>query len=70
MADASMKKKFHDPLTYRHPRSMQEAFGPYERDNLFAKDDVKPGDSKQDKVTLLISAIIAFMVLAFAIKSA
>lgn len=23
--------KPHDPITYRHPRTLEEAFGPYER---------------------------------------
>jgi hypothetical protein len=70
MADASMKKKFHDPLTYRYPRSMEEAFGPYERDNLYHKEDKLPGESAQDKIAILVSAIIALTVVAFTIKSA
>jgi hypothetical protein len=70
MADASMNKKFHDPLTYRHPRSMEDAFGPYERNNLHHKEEKLPGDSVQDKITIFISALIALAVVAFTIKSA
>lgn len=64
-----MKKKFHDPLTYRHPRSLEEAFGPYERGNLYTKDELRQHNAAEEKLTAIISAIIAFVVIVFAIKT-
>lgn len=44
-----------DPLTYRAPRSMQEAFGPYTDHQI--QNPEKPPLHPNDKVTLIACAV-------------
>lgn len=52
-----------DTLTYVHPRTMEQAFGPGERGPLFEKEIDMPMDW-QDKIVLwLAPAVVIFLVL-------
>jgi len=67
MADDTMKK-YRDPLTYRHPRTLIEAFGPYEGGNLQEPED--RARAKHDSITTFVSFIAAVLVVIFAVKAA
>lgn len=43
-----------DPITYRHPRSMVEAFGPYEGRGLYSKPEPM---HRNDKIALAACAL-------------
>jgi hypothetical protein len=49
--------KRYDPLTYRHPRTLEEAFGPYEGRYICEEDDGFPPMRTRDAIALYISAL-------------
>lgn len=51
-----------DPLTYRYPRTMQEAFGPYTDNTLYPLQEETKMDY-QDKA-ILVACAIAFIMWA------
>jgi hypothetical protein len=56
-----MKKRF-DPLTYRHPRNLVQAFGPYAHDSQIAEPvDPMP---KEDRAVIIVCAIAALALVA------
>lgn len=58
----------YDPLTYRHPRTMQEAFGPNTDHTLHPMEEEKTPMSTQDKIIMAVSgiaAVICAIVIAF-----
>lgn len=52
--------KPHDPITYRHPRTLEEAFGPYERWGPIAdKDEDFPNITLGEAVLIYVSVLTA-----------
>jgi hypothetical protein len=50
--------KPHDPITYRHPRTLEEAFGPYERwGPIVDKDEDFPDMTLGEAVLIYVSVL-------------
>ena len=57
-----------DTLTYVHPRTMEQAFGPGERGPLFERDVDMPMDW-QDKIVLwLAPVVVVFVIVLIALE--
>lgn len=50
--------KPHDPITYRHPRTLEEAFGPYERWGPIVNED-EPEMTLGEAVLIYASVLTA-----------
>lgn len=60
----------HDPITYRHPRTLEEAFGPYERWGEVVEKDAQSEMDLADKAVLWAAPVaVIFLVLLFAFES-
>lgn len=60
-------KKPYDPLTYSHPRSLEQAFGPYERwGPVVYKDDDFP-DMTLAEAILLYAGVLVFSFLIISV---
>ena len=65
-----MRKKIHDPITYRHPRSINEAFpGSPEYANAF-EDHIHIGVPNADRVVVIACAVAAVAVAVLAVLRA
>jgi hypothetical protein len=59
-----------DPLTYKHPRTIEQAFGPSERGPLVEK-DAEPEMYWDDKLMLWVApAIVMFLIVLFILEDA
>lgn len=57
-----------DTLTYVHPRTLEQAFGPGERGPLFEKETDSPMDW-QDKIVLwLAPVVVVFVIVLIALE--
>jgi hypothetical protein len=66
-----MFKKIHDPITYRHPRSLNEAFpGTADYANAFEGHVEMHAMPKADRVVLIACAIAAAVVAVLAVLRA
>lgn len=63
-----MNRKY-DPITYCHPRTLEEAFGPGERGPLFEKDEPKPMDWEDKLVLWLVPAVLLFIMLLLILEA-
>lgn len=50
----------YDPITYRYPRTMKEAFGPFTDNNLYPIEEEKKMD-KIDRIVCYVCAIAGFV---------
>jgi len=59
-----------DPITYRHPRTLEEAFGPYERWGEVVEKDTQQEMDWQDKAVLWMAPVVViFLIVLFAFES-
>jgi len=60
----------HDLITYRHPRSLEEAFGPYERWGEIVEMDAQPEMDWEDKIVLWAAPVVAiFLIVLLAFEA-
>jgi hypothetical protein len=58
-----------DPLTYVHPRTVEQAFGPGERGPVVEK-DAEPEMHWDDKLMLWVApAVVIFLIVLFALEN-
>lgn len=59
-----------DPITYRHPRTLEEAFGPYERCGEVVEKDAQQEVDWEDKAVLWMAPVVViFLIVLFAFES-
>ena len=58
-----------DHITYRHPRTLEEAFGPYERWGEVVEKDAQQEMDWEDKAVLWMAPVVViFLIVLFALE--